>query len=315
MRIVVTGAAGRLGRSVVALLSERGHEVTGWDRVGSTSGLVRAVDVSDRPALDSAIQDAEPEAIIHLAGIAVPFSAPEDVIFATNTTLALNILHAAVEHAVSRVLLASSPTVVGYGEPGWTPAHLPLVESSPRAPRNAYALSKVCIEDMTEMFTRLHPKLRAATFRPCYVVTPEEWAGTPTQQGHTIVERLLRPELAAVSLFNYVDARDAAAFVDAWLRADDSPHGARYFVGAADSLSVESLSTLLPRSVPGTAVAAPSLHGSAAAFDCGAAYRDIGWKPTRSWRTELAAADLSAILPAVAAGDDSEGDAHGTDIR
>ena len=166
---------------------------------------------------------------------------------------------------------------------------------------NAYALSKVCVEDTVEMFARTNPDVRLASFRPCYVIAPDEWAGTPTQQGHTIIERLERPEFAAVSLFNYLDGRDAGEFVDAWLRADGAPSGARYFVSAPDALAIRPLSELLPAFHPGTAPLAEALRGADPAFTSDAAFRDLGWTARRSWRTELPA-DAVARLEASALG-------------
>ena len=45
------------------------------------------------------IREASPDAVIHLAAIAVPFSAPEDVIFSTNTRLAYAVISAATIQA------------------------------------------------------------------------------------------------------------------------------------------------------------------------------------------------------------------------
>ena len=141
------------------------------------------------------------------------------------------------EAGVGRVLAASSPTVIGYSAPGWRAASVPLDETHPAHPANAYALSKLVIEETVRMFARTAPGA-FGSFRPCYVISPEEWAGAPTQQGHTIAERLADPALAAVSLFNYLDARDAAAFVDAWLAAPaEVVDGEGFFVGAADALA------------------------------------------------------------------------------
>ena len=92
-RILVTGGAGRLGRTLVAGLAEAGHELVSLDRdVSGSPELAHvtqvAVDLSDPDAAARAIADARADALIHLAAIAVPFSAPEDVILRTNATLA-----------------------------------------------------------------------------------------------------------------------------------------------------------------------------------------------------------------------------------
>ena len=287
MRVVVTGSAGRLGRNVCAVLAEAGHAVTGLDRVEHPGG--RVVDLTDAEATRSVIAELEPEAVVHLAAIAIPFSAPEHVIFRVNTTMAFTVIEAAILAGATRVLAASSPTVFGYGTPGWRPARLPLDESERPKPSNAYSLSKVVVEETVEAFARANPAVRLAAFRPCYVIAPEEWDGALTQQGHTIVDRLLQPELAAVSLFNYVDARDVGDFIGLWLDASSAPSGATYLVGATDALATSPLAELVATYHPDLGDLASGLTGTEPAFDCSAAGRDLGWRARRSWRTELPA--------------------------
>jgi nucleoside-diphosphate-sugar epimerase len=216
------------------------------------------------------------------------------VILRTNAALAMSVLGGAVEAGIRKIVAASSPTVLGYGAPkGWTPDRLPLDEDSPTLPWNAYALSKLLIEQSIAMLQRqTGDAVRFAAFRPCYVIAPEEWAGAPTQQGHTVRERLDDPALSAPALFNYVDARDVATFADTLLAAlGDIPNGEVFFVGADDALAREPLSGLLPRFHPGTAAAAEALTGTSPAFSSAKAQRLLGWTPRHDWRTELARAD------------------------
>lgn len=292
-RIVVTGGAGRLGRSLVAGLAERGHEVLSLDRARSDAPQLRpaqqlAIDLTDADATASALQQANADAVIHLAAIAVPFSAPEDVILRTNASLAMSVLGGAASAGIRSIVAASSPTVLGYGVPGWLPASLPLDEQTPPKPTHAYGLSKHLVEQTIAMLQRQRDDLRFASFRPCYVIAPEEWAGAPTQQGHTVRERLADPALSAPALFNYVDARDVAAFIDTLLAAmPEIPNAETFFVGADDALAREPLSELLPRFLPGSEALAADLTGTAPAFSNAKARRLLGWRPQRSWRTEL----------------------------
>lgn len=298
-RIAVTGGGGRLGRSLVTGLAARGHEVVSLDHAASTTAAAPgiehvAVDLTDVDAARAAISDARADALIHLAAIAVPFSAPEDVILRTNATLALSVLTAAVQTGIGRIVTASSPTVLGYGAPGgWTPDHLPLDENSPVKPWNAYALSKVLAEDTMRMLHRqTGDTTRFAAFRPCYVIAPEEWRGAPTQQGHTVAERLDDPALSAPALFNYVDARDVARFIDVLLGAmPDIPNAEVFFVGADDALARRPLAELMPQYVPGIdAALSAGLSGTSPAFSNAKAKRMLGWAPQHAWRDELAAA-------------------------
>ncbi|CAH0225767.1 3 beta-hydroxysteroid dehydrogenase/Delta 5--_4-isomerase [Microbacterium sp. Bi98] len=296
MRIIITGGSGRLGRTLVTGLADAGHEIVSIDREPSAAldrdGITQAsLDLTDADATASALAAMSADALIHLAAIAVPFSAPEDVIIRTNAALAQSVLGGAVRAGIHRVVAASSPTVVGYGAPrGWTPERLPLDETSPTEPWNAYALSKLLIEQTVDMLRRqAGDDVRFASFRPCYVIAPEEWAGALTQQGHTVLDRLDDPALSAPALFNYVDARDVAAFTDTLLAAlDHIPNGERFFVGADDALARRPLSELLPEFHPGTEHAAAALTGTSPAFSSDKAARLLGWRPSRTWRAELA---------------------------
>ena len=299
-RIVVTGGAGRLGRSLVTGLARAGHELVSLDRVMSDAPQLSdvtqvAVDLTDPDAASRAVADAHADALVHLAAIAVPFSAPEHTILRTNATLALTVLSAGVAAGVPKIVTASSPTVLGYGAPaGWLPDSLPLDEDTPPRPWNAYGLSKLVAEQTISMLARqTGDRTRFAAFRPCYVIAPEEWAGAPTQQGHTVRERLDDPALAAPSLFNYVDARDVATFVGALLDAlPQIPNAEVFFVGADDALARAPLSDLIPRFVPGTERLAAGLTGTAPAFSNAKARRLLGWRPSHTWRDELAAHPL-----------------------
>ncbi|POX67866.1 NAD-dependent epimerase/dehydratase [Microbacterium sp. Ru50] len=294
-RVVVTGGAGRLGRSLVGGLVAAGHRVVSFDRAVSDAPELRgadqlAIDLLDAEATVTAFRAQRASAVIHLAAIAVPFSAPEDVIMRTNTALAISVLGGAVAAGVPQVVAASSPTVLGYGAPhGWVPDRLPLDERTPPQPWNAYALSKLVIEQTMRMLHRqTGDAVRFAVFRPCYVIAPEEWRGAPTQQGHTVRERLDDPSLAAPALFNYVDARDVASFADALLAALPTiPNAETFFVGADDALARRPLAELIPRFHPGTEEVAAVLTGTTPAFSNEKARRLLDWAPRHSWRDAL----------------------------
>ncbi|GAA3217686.1 NAD(P)-dependent oxidoreductase [Actinocorallia longicatena] len=286
MRTLVTGSEGRLGRSVVAELEASGHDVIGIDARGGTV----PADLTDLGEAYEVMARFRPAAVVHLAAIATPFSRTDGLTYRTNTQLAFNVCEAAVHTGVERVVVASSPTVVGYGAPlGWTPSYLPLDEDHPARPWNAYSLSKLAAEQTMQAFVRqAGDRVAFAAFRPCFVVAPEEWAGAPTQSGHTIRERLERPELGAVSLFNYLDARDAGELVRVLVEAlPGLPNGEVFFASAADALAREPLAELLPTLLPETEPFAAALTGTAPAFSAAKAERLLGWRAKRGWRTEL----------------------------
>ena len=155
-RIVVTGGAGRLGRSLVAGLAERrargrlarpcGSRTLPSSRTSRRSRWTSPIRMP-RPAR---IADAQADALIHLAAIAVPFSAPEDVILRTNAALALNVVLGGASAPASR---RSSPrrarpcSATARRRAG-CPTGCPLDEETPPKPWNAYALSKLLAEQI-----------------------------------------------------------------------------------------------------------------------------------------------------------------------
>lgn len=298
-RTLVTGSAGRLGRSLVTTLAQAGHEVIGVDVTAGTPGEAAATlpaDLTDLGEAYDVMARFRPDVVVHLAAIATPFSRTDGLTFRTNTQLAFNVCQAASNLGVGRVVVASSPTVIGYGAPsGWTPSYLPIDEEHPTRPWNSYSLSKLVAEQTMMSFAR-DSETKFAAVRPCFVVAPEEWAGAPTQSGHTIADRLDRPELAGVSLFNYIDARDASDMISVLIeRLPGLPNGEVFFVGAADALARRPLAELLPEVMPTTkslieapieAIASP-LTGASPAFTSAKAERMLGWIAKRSWRTEL----------------------------
>lgn len=293
-RVIVTGGSGRLGRSVVSALAAAGYSVVSIDRVPH-DGLPadqRQVDLLDATAATAAFQAVAPTAVVHLAAIAVPGSLPDPEIFRINTQLIWNVLEASKASGTEALLVASSPTVIGYGSPsGWSPSFLPVDETHPLAPWNGYAVSKAAIEEIVHMAVRRDgERLRLGVFRPCYVIAPEEWNGAPTQQGHTVAERLADPALSAVALYNYVDARDAADFVIAWIdKAPDIPNGGVFFVGAPDSLLNVGAASETPSAAHSTAQSVREHASTGAIFSSAHAADVLGWRATRTWRTELGA--------------------------
>jgi nucleoside-diphosphate-sugar epimerase len=299
---LVTGGSGRLGRTVVADLAASGCEVIAADRVAPTSVGAEhtvTVDLLLPGAVAELVARIAPQAIVHLAAIPVPFVRPDDETYRVNTSLAFAVGEAAIAHDVGSVIMASSPTVLGYGDPGWQPAYLPFDETHPVAPWHAYAVSKVATEELVAWFSRRRSGCRFAAIRPCYVITPEEWDGAPTQAGHTVRERLEDPALAAISLFNYCDARDIASFCRRLItvnlqggssteQAAAAADGQTFFVGAADGLASEPLAELLPTFHPTTTGLVDALTGTTPAFSIDRARSILGWEPRYSWRTELA---------------------------
>src|SRR5699024_3737299 len=160
MRVLVTGGAGRLGRSVVAGLVLRGHHVTSVDIAvcpfdPPVEGVV--ADLLDPFQREDVFTRTRPEAVLHLAGIAVPFSRPDADTVRVKVFVVLEALSAAIIHAARSAVAASCPTVYWYYSPTWTPRYLPWDEYHPVEPWHAYGLSKAIIEETVRCLARTSP--------------------------------------------------------------------------------------------------------------------------------------------------------------
>lgn len=149
-RVLVTGSAGAIGQPVCAELLQRGHLVRGLDR-RITPGVDDAavVDLVDREAVRAAARGVD--CIVHLA------AHPDDADFALlegpNVRGLFNVLDAARQEGVRRVILASSIQALGTW---WDTSR--AVPAGPRdgLPANHYALTKVWAEHMGEMYARCY---------------------------------------------------------------------------------------------------------------------------------------------------------------
>lgn len=209
MRVLVTGAAGLLGRYVVDALVEAGHAVHAIDRQKLSRHLAlpsraSVADLATWRELDAAVVEAE--AVVHLAAIPNLDGDPEETVFTTNTGLTARIAFAVIRAGtVRRFVYASSQSVLGLPlAPSLiAPDYLPVDEAHPCRPREGYGLSKQVGEGFCELIGQ-RLAIPAIAIRLPVIWAPE------TFQRH-VAKRLADPVQAAKSLYAYVDARDAGA--------------------------------------------------------------------------------------------------------
>ena len=142
MRALITGAGGFVGAHLTRHLAESGDDPVLTDR--SSDGL----DILDVPALLERLRAVRPEVVYHLAGasdVGGSWSTPQAT-FRANAEGTLNVLWAARDAGIERVLTVGSADV--YGKV--TPDDLPLREDSPLSPVSPYAASKVAAEAVAQ---------------------------------------------------------------------------------------------------------------------------------------------------------------------
>lgn len=157
MKVLVTGAAGFVGRHLTRHLTDCGDDVVGIDRVGGP-------DLLDGPGLARLVADVAPDAVVHLGGwsdVGASWSAPLDC-FRANAEGTLNLLQACLGAGDPTVLVVSSADV--YGRVGAD--ELPIVEDAELRPITPYAASKVAADHLAGQAFRGHglPVVRARAF-------------------------------------------------------------------------------------------------------------------------------------------------------
>jgi nucleoside-diphosphate-sugar epimerase len=265
MRIVVTGACGRIGRHVVTDLLAHGHEVHALDRVAPPDDLAgdgaswHRGEVRDPDAMARLLDGARAQALIHLAAIPSPrFGSPLEV-FATNTQATFVALEAAGLAGVARVAIASSTSVTGlpFAAPPVSPCYVPVDENHPNIGNDPYALSKEADEATARTMHRRHG----------YQVVALRISNTaPMEQQLARAGEVARdPAGLACELWAYLDVRDGArAFGLAVER--DVPGCHVINVMAPDTYSTEPTADLLARYHPTSEVRRP-IVGREVPFD------------------------------------------------
>ncbi|TBW38953.1 NAD-dependent epimerase/dehydratase family protein [Siculibacillus lacustris] len=171
--VLVTGAAGLLGRHVVRELLGHGHSVRGLDRRTAAEPIDWFVgDVTD-PAL-VARATAGVEAVFHVAAVPNIWSGDGDTIMRVNVLGTFTVLAAAEAAGVGRVVFCSSDSVAGYTVREGRmlpPRFAPLDLSHPLLATDPYAVSKVLGEDLCRAFALRG--LAVVALRTVFVAYPE----------------------------------------------------------------------------------------------------------------------------------------------
>ncbi|BDI23492.1 NAD(P)-dependent oxidoreductase [Herbiconiux sp. L3-i23] len=276
--IAVTGAAGFLGRQVVAELTAGGHGVRALDSVRGDfepSVDARTVDLRDADATREALRGVD--GIVHLAGFPRAGSHSPDEVFTTNTAITFAVVQAALDLGVPTLAYVSSVSVIGY--PFFTqpivPESLPIDESATTTPQDAYGLSKAVGEQIIDAaVAQAGGGLAAVSLRMPWLQSPESfWRDIPAS----------RPDGSdARNLFAYLDTRDAASAIAAVFDAPLAGH-LRLFVAAADTFDErpsEEIALEYFTAVP----LRRALKGTESLIDTARARTALDWAPRYSWR-------------------------------
>jgi nucleoside-diphosphate-sugar epimerase len=235
---LVTGGAGFIGSHLAEELARRGHTVRVADSLitGKRSNLdhVPAVDFheGDLAELDFARAVVKGcDYVLHEAAIpSVPRSVKDPVTSnRANVDATLNVLVAAREAGVKRVVFAGSSSA--YGD---TPT-LPKREDMPSNPLSPYALQKVVGEQYLQMFTRLYG-LETVSTRYFNVFGPRQDPSSPYSGVISVFATALLENRSPNIYGDGEQTRDftyVANVVDGVLRACEAPRASGEIINVA----------------------------------------------------------------------------------
>ena len=205
-KVLVTGADGFIGSHLVEELLTIGAHVKafvyynsfnswGWldslsheqlDKIEIFSG-----DIRDPNGVRTAMKDCE--VVFHLAAlIAIPFSYHSpDSYLDTNVKGTLNIVQAAKDLGIERVLVTSTSEVYG------TAQYIPIDEKHPRQPQSPYSASKIGADCIAESFYRSFDL-------PLTIVRPFNTYG-PRQSARAVVPTIISQLLNGKDLISLGD--------------------------------------------------------------------------------------------------------------
>jgi nucleoside-diphosphate-sugar epimerase len=279
MKVLVTGAIGRLGRAVCPMLQNAGMEVRATDR-RTDPQLSYHVDVAtllDREGCYRLLDGVD--AVIHLGNWASAGMADAQTVFNENCAMNMNVFQAAMERGVRRIIFASTIQVIlgqrPYGAvsapvlPAEYP-YLPLDGNTPANICNPYAASKLASEQLLQYFARWH-SLHAVAIRFPMLLTPSNFAHIAktidqVYHGYNLDEA-----------FTYLTFDDAARLIVATLRAE--LEGFRVYQPAARSPWVMmSVAEIVARFFDGVRLHRPA-HEMHTIVDLSTIEAETGWQP------------------------------------
>lgn len=300
-RWLVTGGAGFIGSHVVERLVRDGQDIVVLDDLstGKRENLaavlnqieLQVADIRDEAVIAQACRGID--IILHLAAQgSVPRSLREPKrALEVNTIGTLNVLLAARDAGVGRVVFSSSSSVYGKKVREWQVENVEAIPASP------YALSKLSAEQLCRLFSELYnvPCVRLRYFN---VFGPRQ---NPDSQYAAVIPLFISRMLAEKPIEIHGDGGQSRdfTFVDnvveanlAAARATTFEPGGIYNIACGDTTSIQEVFEQLQRllKTSHTPIYVPARAGDIprSRADISKAQRDLGWQPSVRFAEGLA---------------------------
>jgi nucleoside-diphosphate-sugar epimerase len=302
MRVLVTGGAGFIGSNLVDELLARGHEVRVLDNLSSGHRRNLAGVIDDIELIEGDLRSYERvnygvkgcEVVFHQGALpSVPRSVQDPLTSSeVNVGGTLNVLLAARDHGVHRVVFASSSSI--YGDvPG-----LPRQENMAVGPVAPYAVSKLAAEHYCHVATKVYG-LETVSLRYFNVFGDRQ---DPLSHYSAVIPRFISAMRAGQSPVIFGDGNQSRDFtyvanvVSASLLAADAPGAAgqafNIAAGEPHSLNelVDNLNRLLGTELPPTYAAPRTGDIEHSWADISRARALLGYRPEVGFEEGLGAA-------------------------
>ncbi len=258
------------------LLRERGYEVVATDRLPSDDPSMEVVqgDLLDPEVVKGLLDGAE--AVVHMGAIPGPLRADPPEIFENNVESTFNVMTAAAEKGLRRVVFSSSAFGMGWAHDGaaFVPLYLPLDEEHPMMPFEPYGLSKQVGEVIGQMVAR-SSSTSVVSLRFTNVVFPEQqarfpWPAPTPESPLTLV------------MWAYADPRDVAEAHVLALEAETQGHEA-FLLAQPSNRFREPTMDLIRANFGHRVEVRGRLEANASVISTEKAARLLGWKPRHDW--------------------------------
>ncbi len=275
-KVVVTGAKGGTGRSIVKIFREAGYAVIGVDLKPCDvwESDYRQLDVEDGAGVCDVFAGAD--AVVHFGSLPTDSWTSWETAYRNLSLGGYHVLQAAANLGIPRVVMPSSPEI--YGDYRNVP-YLPIDEDTPAQPPSIYGAVKQNLETLARHYARWQGTAIAA-LRPQRIVYEGayEWRFRKFTQND---------RAASEDLWAYVDSRDVATACLAWVESNRS--GFEAFNVAADDVCVtSSTETLLEEFYPHITDIRSALPERTSLVNCSKLKQMLGWKPQYDWQAMAA---------------------------
>ena len=275
MKILITGAAGLIGKEVTKGLVAAGHDVVATDLVKDDLSPAQKFVVGDLVSADFISQlDFRCDAIVHLGSIPRPGIASDETVLHNNVIGTYHVFASAVENNVPLVIYASSLSIYGFAwSTGTSPDYVPVDEKHPLHHFESYALSKEVNERSADMWAN-----RSET-----VFVGFRFPHTHTNLEFTEMAKRMREgdkatlQQGAKIFWAYLDLRDAVQGILTVL--EKGGQGSKtYNFAAPDTYAHKPTSEMMAEFHPTSEVVSP-LSGYDSIIDCSEWLSEYGYQP------------------------------------